>query len=68
MYLFISSYYLHILLPSSCLPLHLCFPQLAEQGMNIVIISRTRESLDQVAKEISKNLTYVCFWITATHV
>lgn len=36
------------------LRLHLCLPQLAQHGMNVVIISRSRTDLDVVAKEISK--------------
>lgn len=39
--------------------LHYCDPQLAEQGMNVVIMSRTKVTLDQVAKEISKNLHFI---------
>lgn len=47
-----SSY--NVFLPSSCPMLHLCLPQLAQHGMNVVIISRSRADLDVVAKEISK--------------
>lgn len=32
------------------------FHQLAERGMNVVIMSRTKETLNQVAKEIGKSL------------
>lgn len=54
------SYNVYVFLPSLCPGLHLCLPQLAQQGMNVVIISRSRADLDLVAKGISKNLTYIC--------
>lgn len=52
-------------LSSLCPLLHFCLPQLAQQGMNVVIISRSKADLDLVARGISKNLTYICHWVTS---
>lgn len=55
----------YVFLPSVCPQLHLFRPQLAQQGMNVVIISRSRADLDLVARGISKNVTYICSWMTS---
>lgn len=41
--------------------LHYCIPQLAKQGMNVVIMSRTKVTLDQVAKKIGKTFCIYLF-------
>lgn len=58
------SYNVNAFLPTSCPILHLCLPQLAQHGMNVVIISRSRADLDVVAKEISKkkNKPHIIGW------
>lgn len=64
-----SSCRLKYLLFIISLTVHCCFPQLAEQGMNVVIMSRTKANLDQVAKKIGESSVFtfffycVCFYI-----